>query len=380
MLAVGRLVHHKRFDELIALMPRLRRRVPGARLVIVGDGYCREELEVLVDRLDARDYVELRGRVTDAELVDAYRRAWVVTSASIAEGWGMTITEAAACGTPAVVTRIGGHCDSVSDGESGLLVDSIDELVDSLGDVLTDDELPAEPVARRPQACRRLDLGRHRHGHLSGAGPAPTRPCAAGLLSRRSPPRAAPVGRRRGGERGGSNLWVSVGENRCAVGDDPGTCGDNPGDQRFALDHLGGVAQRGTSARLPRRSATPEPKEVETSGAGRNHGGNLGGSPGAGGISTGGEGRDRGGQSPRSRTEPRGSDPGARTGEEGGDPGGAGGVEGVRSRSTESPFAGEGSGTGSPTLPSGRTAPGGAEHSAPPGTGAPGSHGSAPRS
>ena len=141
VLAVGRLVHHKRFDELIALMPRLRRRVPDAHLVIVGDGYCREDLEVLVDRMDARGYVELRGRVTDAELVEAYREAWVVTSASIAEGWGMTITEAAACGTPAVVTRIGGHCDSVSAGESGLLVDSLDELVDSLSEVLTDEEL-----------------------------------------------------------------------------------------------------------------------------------------------------------------------------------------------------------------------------------------------
>ena len=141
VLCVGRLVPHKRVDELIRMMPRLRLRVPGARLLVLGSGYCRGELENLVDSLDAGSFVELRGRVSDEELVDAYRAAWVVTSASFAEGWGMTITEAAACGTPAVVTRVGGHCDSVSEGDSGLLADSLNELENQLVEVLTDDEL-----------------------------------------------------------------------------------------------------------------------------------------------------------------------------------------------------------------------------------------------
>ena len=54
------------------------------------------------------DWISLPGRVDDDELVDLYRRAWVLASASAHEGWGMTITEAAACGTPAVATRIAG--------------------------------------------------------------------------------------------------------------------------------------------------------------------------------------------------------------------------------------------------------------------------------
>jgi glycosyltransferase involved in cell wall biosynthesis len=156
VLAVGRLVPHKKFDDLIRVMPALRHRVPNARLVIIGDGYCREELEQLVDELDARSFVEFRGRVDDEELVEAYRRAWVVTSASIAEGWGMTITEAAACGTPAVVTRVGGHCDAVTEGETGLLVDSLSELTDSLADVLTDEEVHsslAKGALKRSAEC-----------------------------------------------------------------------------------------------------------------------------------------------------------------------------------------------------------------------------------
>ena len=45
----------------------------------------------------------------------------MLASASVAEGWGMTITEAAACGTPAVVTDIAGHRDAVVDGVTGVL-------------------------------------------------------------------------------------------------------------------------------------------------------------------------------------------------------------------------------------------------------------------
>ena len=62
---------------------------------------------------------------TTTELVSWYRRAWVVASSSQREGWGMTLTEAAACGTPAVATAIAGHADAVVDGESGLLVDDV---------------------------------------------------------------------------------------------------------------------------------------------------------------------------------------------------------------------------------------------------------------
>jgi len=55
----------------------------------------------------------------------------------------MTVTEAAACGTPAVATRIAGHSDAVAEGQSGLLADSPEELVAALDRVLTDGGLRA---------------------------------------------------------------------------------------------------------------------------------------------------------------------------------------------------------------------------------------------
>jgi glycosyltransferase involved in cell wall biosynthesis len=140
VVACGRLAPVKRYDLLVRATHRARARVPGLRLQIVGDGYEKPRVEAVIDELDAADWVTFRGRVTDAELVDLYRRAWIVASASAREGWGMTLTEAAACGTPAVVTRIAGHADAVRDGRSGVLAaGDATSLGDAMAGVLADD-------------------------------------------------------------------------------------------------------------------------------------------------------------------------------------------------------------------------------------------------
>jgi glycosyltransferase involved in cell wall biosynthesis len=141
VVAVGRLVPVKRFDALLRALARVKVNQPGLRAVIVGEGYERPALEALRDELGAADWVSLPGRVSDEELVSWYQRAWVVASSSQREGWGMTLTEAAACGTPAVATAIAGHTDAVINGESGLLVGDVGELPVVLERVLGDEVL-----------------------------------------------------------------------------------------------------------------------------------------------------------------------------------------------------------------------------------------------
>ncbi len=137
VVAVGRLMPVKRFEVLIAKVAAIRNRHPGLELVIVGEGAEREALDALVSDLDASSWVHFAGRLSSDDLVALYRRAWVLTSASVAEGWGMTITEAAACGTPAVVTDVAGHRDAVIDGVTGVLADPA-HLGDALSAALTD--------------------------------------------------------------------------------------------------------------------------------------------------------------------------------------------------------------------------------------------------
>jgi glycosyltransferase involved in cell wall biosynthesis len=138
VVAAGRLVPVKRYDYLIDVLVETKRRHPALEAVIVGDGYKREELEAQRHQAGAEAWIRLPGRISDEELVDLYRRAWVVAGAAAREGWGMTLTEAAACGTPAVATRIAGHLDAIAEGGSGILVASRDEFVSALDVVLRD--------------------------------------------------------------------------------------------------------------------------------------------------------------------------------------------------------------------------------------------------
>lgn len=141
IVAVGRLMPSKRFDHLIRLAVDLRETIPDLQLVIAGDGYERPALEAQIAHADAGTWIRMAGRVSDDELRSLYRRAWVVASTSLAEGWGMTLTEAAACGTPVVATDIAGHRDSIDIGRSGLVGADLRAVRENLEMVLTDGTL-----------------------------------------------------------------------------------------------------------------------------------------------------------------------------------------------------------------------------------------------
>jgi glycosyltransferase involved in cell wall biosynthesis len=127
VLFVGRLVERKGVAHLIEALTRLTSRSP-VRLVIVGDGAERPRLVALAQRLGIADRVVFRGKISDADLQQAYQAAdLLVLPATLdargdTEGLGVVLLEAMNYGVPVIASRIGGITDIVADGESGILV------------------------------------------------------------------------------------------------------------------------------------------------------------------------------------------------------------------------------------------------------------------
>jgi glycosyltransferase involved in cell wall biosynthesis len=125
---LGRLRKYKGVQILLRAMSAVREKVPGTKLVVVGDGPYRGELERIAAELGLGDAVRFAGYVSQEEKVRLLRTSHVAASPSPKEGWGLTVVEANACGTPVVASRSPGLRDSVRDGETGYLVAHGDEL------------------------------------------------------------------------------------------------------------------------------------------------------------------------------------------------------------------------------------------------------------
>ena len=95
------------------------------------------------------------GTSSEEEKAELYSRAWVNLTASSAEGWCLTVMEAATCGTPSAALRIGGLPESIVDGETGLLADDGPGLTAAVQRLVADPELRARMgAAARERAAR----------------------------------------------------------------------------------------------------------------------------------------------------------------------------------------------------------------------------------
>ncbi len=123
---VGRLKRYKQVDIVLRAFAKVHSRVPRARMVLLGKGDDRERLEAIAGKIGIGEFVDFRGFVSEEEKIDWMRRARVVVYPSPKEGWGISTTEAAACGTPVVASDSAGLRDAVRNGVTGFLVPHAD--------------------------------------------------------------------------------------------------------------------------------------------------------------------------------------------------------------------------------------------------------------
>jgi O-antigen/teichoic acid export membrane protein len=137
LLYLGRLKRYKRIELLFDVLEQ----IPEATLEMAGEGDHRELLEHEIARRGLAPRVLMHGHVSEEKKLELFQRAWVNMTASSAEGWCLTVMEAAACGTPSVAMAVGGLPESIVDGETGLLAQTPDELVEKTRRIVGDAEL-----------------------------------------------------------------------------------------------------------------------------------------------------------------------------------------------------------------------------------------------
>ncbi|GAB2932724.1 glycosyltransferase family 4 protein [Rhodococcus aerolatus] len=123
LVALGRLVPHKRLALLVQALPQVTAAAGPVVLHVVGDGPERASLVALADRLGVADRVVFHGRVTDARRDQLLAESWLTVNPTAGEGWGLSILEANRLGVTALAHRVDGVRDSVVDGVTGWLVD-----------------------------------------------------------------------------------------------------------------------------------------------------------------------------------------------------------------------------------------------------------------
>jgi glycosyltransferase involved in cell wall biosynthesis len=117
---VGRLVPVKDVGTLIRAVALAGQRLPRLKMVIAGDGECRQSLEQLVRELDIPDRVRFVGWQRD--LLQLYAAFDIFALSSLNEGTPVALIEAMAAGVPVVATAVGGVADVVRHDETGILV------------------------------------------------------------------------------------------------------------------------------------------------------------------------------------------------------------------------------------------------------------------
>jgi glycosyltransferase involved in cell wall biosynthesis len=148
VVCLGRLVAHKRVDQLIDTVHGLRARWPTLRLHVIGRGPEDEALRAM-----AGDAVVVHGYLDERAKAELLAQSWLNVTLSDGEGWGLAVLESAAHGVPTVCRDVDGLRDAVRHGETGWLIGAGDTAADTIDSALSRlvDEGAAVGVSK---ACR----------------------------------------------------------------------------------------------------------------------------------------------------------------------------------------------------------------------------------
>lgn len=121
LVYVGRIKKYKNLENIIAAVEILKGTVPNLKFVIAGSGSYLDNLKKIVNSKNLQNWIEFRGYITEIEKARLLGAAWLFITTPIKEGWGITVIEANAMGTPVIGSDVPGLRDSIKNNETGIL-------------------------------------------------------------------------------------------------------------------------------------------------------------------------------------------------------------------------------------------------------------------
>ncbi len=114
---------YKRPEESLYLLSLLKDEIKDLKLTIIGEGISKTHLEKLAKYLGLSDDVLFTGKISYPKIAEFVSTAWLNIHTSKTEGWGISISEASAAGTPTVAYNVPGVRDAIKDGLNGIKVE-----------------------------------------------------------------------------------------------------------------------------------------------------------------------------------------------------------------------------------------------------------------
>lgn len=140
IISVAELHERKGLEYLIKAMPKISEKFPNTKLVLVGEGPNRKNLESIVEKLEIKNLVTFLGKQKDIPTLLKSSNIFVLPSKR--EAFGLVNLEAMLTPLPIVATKIGGIPEIIKDGDTGILVEAEDSeaLADAIKSLIEDSE------------------------------------------------------------------------------------------------------------------------------------------------------------------------------------------------------------------------------------------------
>jgi len=127
LITASRVVPEKNIDFLVRAFAIIRKTRKDVKLMIVGEGSFRDELDALVKELQLEDCIIFTGLLDKEEMIAHYQSSDIFVFASLTETQGLVAVEAMAAGLPVVAVKASGIEDMIKSGQDGILTDNTEE-------------------------------------------------------------------------------------------------------------------------------------------------------------------------------------------------------------------------------------------------------------